>query len=182
MEGEIKVHEIMSNRVISCGPNTTVADAARKMREEDVGSIIIVESKRPIGIVTREDITNRVAAEDKQPSKVLVKEIMTSPVVTVSPDETIIEVAKKMNKYGYERMPVKELGKLVGFISVRDILRVSPALLDYLRERLEETKPPEIREEFNAGHCELCGNYSEQLHYVNDRWVCDTCKEEAEEV
>jgi len=179
---EMKVRDIMSSRVVSCPPNTTVADAARKMREEDVGSIIIVQNRKPIGIMTREDVTNRVAAEDKLPSKVLVKEVMTSPVITAAPDETISTVAKRMSKYGYERMPVKQLNKIVGFISVRDILRVSPGTLDILKDHLEREQAPEFKEEFNAGECELCGNYSEALHYINDRWVCDTCKEEAAEI
>lgn len=178
----MKVKDIMSARVISCPPTTTVAAAAKKMREEDVGSIIIIENKKPVGIMTREDVTNRVAAEDKLASKVTVKQVMTFPVITASPDEPLSTVAKRMNKYGYERLPVKQLNKLIGFISVRDILRVSPGALDLLKEHLEKEQAPEIEEEFNAGDCELCGNFSEQLHNVNDRWVCDTCKEEAAEI
>ena len=172
----------MSARVISVALGSSVNEAARVMKHEDIGSVIVCEGGKPVGIVTREDITNKVAAFDKQPSKVTVKEIMTSPVVTASPDEDIIDVAKRMNKYGFERLPVKQLNKLVGFVSVRDILKVSPGLLELLRDHFdEEERAEEGREEQNAGECELCGNYSENLHSKNDQWVCDTCTEESEE-
>lgn len=171
----------MSNRVVTCPPNISVAEASKKMKDEDVGSIVIVENKKPVGIMTREDVTNRVAALDRQPSKLMVKEAMSSPVVTAAPDETLSEVAKRMSKHGFERLPVKQLNKLVGFISVRDILRVSPGLLDMMKEHMEKESAPELNEVIQAGECELCGNYTETLHNMNDQWVCDTCKEEAEE-
>ena len=75
MPDTTKIKDIMTTRVITCKPNTTVAEAAMKMKEEDVGSIVIVEGKKPVGIATREDISNKVAAEDKQPSKTMIKEI-----------------------------------------------------------------------------------------------------------
>jgi len=178
----MKVSDIMSARVIMVAQNSSAHDAAKVMKQEDVGSVVVCEGSKPIGIVTREDITNKVAALDKQASKVLVKEIMSSPVVTAAPDEDMVDAAKRMNKYGYERLPVKQLNKLVGFISVRDILRVSPGMLELLRDHFDEDQVEEGREEQNAGECELCGNYTESLHSANDKWVCDTCKEEAEEV
>ncbi len=178
----VKVSEIMSARVVTVAPNSPVSEAARVMKQEDVGSVVVCEGNRPVGIVTREDITNKVAASDRTPSKVTVREIMSSPVVTASPDEDVEDVARRMNKYGFERLPVKQLNKLVGFVSVRDILRVSPGLLELLRSHFDEEQAEEVREEQNAGECELCGNYSESLHNINDRWVCDTCREEAEEV
>jgi CBS domain-containing protein len=179
----MKVSDVMSARVVTIAPDMNVADAAKIMKKEDIGSIVIVQGGKPVGIMTREDITNRVAAADKQPSKVHVKDIMTSPVVTVSPEEDIVEAANRMSKYGYERMPVKQLNKLVGFISVRDILRVSPGLLELLREHFTAEEAEETQtDEAQAGECELCGNFSESLHKINDRWVCDTDREEASEL
>jgi len=177
----VKVKDVMTSRIVTCAPSTKVNEAAKIMRTEDVGSIIVVEGTKPIGIATREDITNKVAAEDKQPSKVTVKEVMTSPVITASPDEDLADVARRMNQFGYERMPVKHLDKLIGFVSVRDILRVSPGLLELMRETLEQMGPETVEGEYNAGDCEICGNYDEQLRNINDRWVCASCQDEAEE-
>jgi len=181
MPVEMKVRDIMSARVITCAASNTVAEAAKKMRDEDVGSIVVLEGNKPVGIMTREDVTNKVAAINKLPSEVHVKTIMSSPVITVSPDDTLSDAAKRMGKHGYERMPVKQLNKLVGFISVRDLLRVSPGTLDILKEHFEKEEAPELNEQVNSGDCELCGNFSEQLRNVNDKWVCDACREEAEE-
>jgi len=181
MPVDMKVKDVMSARVVTCPQSCSVAEAAKKMKEEDVGSIIVMEGKKPVGIITREDVTNKVAAADKLASKVMVKEVMNSPVVTASADETLSEVAKRMDKYGYERLPVKQLNKLVGFVSVRDLLRVSPGILDLLKEHMEKEEAPELNEKVNSGDCELCGNFSEQLRNINDKWVCDACREEAEE-
>ena len=178
---EMKVKDIMVSRVISCPLNTNVAAAAKIMRDEDVGSIIVMEGKKPVGIMTREDVTNKVAALDKQPSKVMITEIMNSPIVTASPDEMLSEAAKRMSKYGYERLPVKQLNKLIGFVSVRDLLRVSPGLLDIMKEHFDKEDVPQLKSGTNAGECELCGNFNEQLSNINDKWVCDACREEAEE-
>ncbi|MEM5814833.1 MAG: CBS domain-containing protein, partial [Candidatus Aenigmatarchaeota archaeon] len=151
MPVEMKVRDVMSSRVVTCPQSCSVAEAARKMKEEDVGSVVVMEGKKPVGIVTREDVTNKIAAADKLASKVPVKDIMNSPVITASPDETLSEVAKRMDKYGYERMPVKQLNKLVGFVSARDLLRVSPGILDLLTEHMEKEGVPELNEETNAG-------------------------------
>jgi len=184
---EMSVKDVMSSRVVTCSISTKVSEAAKLMRDNDVGSVVICDGKKPIGIVTREDITNKVAADDKKPSTILVKEIMTSPVVTVSPEDDLSKAVKEMTKYGYERMPVKSLGKLVGFVSVRDVLRVSPGLIDMMAEHLKKEEAEgededKGEEEATSGECELCGNFQEELTLVNDKWVCDTCKEEASEL
>jgi CBS domain-containing protein len=181
MAVDMKVKDVMSNRVVTCAPGISVAAAAKIMRDEDVGSIIICDSKKPIGIATREDITNKVAAADKQASKVLIKEIMNSPVVSAAPDDTLSEVAKRMSKYGYERLPIKQLNKIVGFVSVRDLLRVAPGLLDMMKEHMDKEQMPELTDSEHSGECENCGTFSEDLRNVNDKWVCGACREEAEE-
>lgn len=179
---EMKVKDIMAARVVTCKPNDSVHEAARKMRDEDIGSIVIVEGEKPVGIATREDITNKIAAKDLQPSKVQIKQIMNTPLIFCSPDDDIEDVAKTMTKYGYERLPVKRLNKLVGFVSVTDILRVAPGLFEIFKERLMIEEAPILKEETQSGECELCGNYSEELSEINDRWVCEACREEATEL
>ncbi|MBU5557682.1 MAG: CBS domain-containing protein [Candidatus Aenigmatarchaeota archaeon] len=178
----IKVSEAMVSRVITARPSQTVMEGSRLMRDEDVGMLVICEGNRPVGVVTREDIVDKVTALDKQASKVTLKEIMGSPVVTCSPDDDLADAAKVMVKHGFERLPVVRMGKLVGLISDREIAKVAPAAIEILRERLLMSEPPPTIEEFNSGDCELCGNFSEALHLINDRWVCDSCKDEASEL
>ena len=178
----IKVKDAMITRVVTARPNQTVFEASKVMKKEDIGSVIILEANKPIGIVTREDITNKVTAKDLQASKVLLKDIMSKNLVTCPPDCDISEAARRMSKYKYERIPVVSMDKLVGIISTREIAKVAPAALEIATEHLRIEEPEKIEEEVNEGECELCGNYSEELHNINDRWVCDSCKDEAEEL
>ena len=70
-------------------------------------------------------------------------------------------------------------GKLLGIISAREIAKVAPAVIEILTENIKIEEPQHFEEE-NEGECELCSNFSDKLIKVNEKWVCDTCKEEAE--
>ena len=178
----IKVKDAMVNRVITGMPNQTVLEGSKKMRKEDVGSLIICEGKKPIGIVTREDVVNKVTSENLLSSNILLKDIMSNKLVTCTPEDDISEVAATMSKHMYERIPVVSMGKLIGIISTREIAKVAPSALEILTEHLRIEEPMEVPEETNSGDCDLCGNYSEELHNVNDMWICDSCEEEASEI
>jgi CBS domain-containing protein len=182
----IKVRDAMISGVITGKPNQNVIDAAKIMKKEDIGSVIICDKKKPAGIVTREDIINKVLAVDVQPSKVLLKDIMSSNLITTTPDSDISDAAKLMSKYKYERIPVVSMGNLVGIISTREIAKVAPAALEIMTEHLRIEEGIENHEEpegeATSGVCDLCGNESDNLTNVNDRWVCDSCMEEAKEL
>jgi len=151
------------------------------MRKKDVGSLIIIENDKPIGIVTREDIVTKVVTKDLKASDIKLMDIMNKTLVTTTPEEDMGDAARKMTIHGYERLPVIENGKLVGIISDREIAKVCPAAIEILRERLLTEDPMKFEENTN-GDCELCGNYSEDLMNVNSRWACPACKEEAAEL
>jgi len=178
----IKVGDAMVEQVVTAKPSQTVSEGSKTMRDEEVGLLVICEGNNPIGVVTREDIVDKVTAADKLPSNVMLREIMGSPVISCSPDDDISDAARVMAKHGYERLPVVSMGKLVGLLSDREIAIVAPAALEILRERLLIDTPEGVVEEFNSGECELCANYSEILHSINDRWVCANCKNEAAEL
>jgi CBS domain-containing protein len=178
----IKVKDAMVNRVVTARPNQTVLEGSKIMRNEDVGSLIICEGNKPIGIVTREDVVDKITAKDLLSSKVLLKDIMSNNLVTCTPDQDISDAAALMSKNKYERIPVVSMGKLIGIISTREIAKVAPSALEVLTEHLRIEEGMGFEEETNTGECELCGNYSEELHNINDKWVCDSCREEAEEL
>jgi len=178
----IKVKDAMVARVVTAKPSQTVLYASKVMKKEMVGSIIICEGNDPIGIVTREDIVDRVSAKNLLPSKIFLKDIMSKTLVACPPDCDISEAARLMSKNKYERIPVVSMGKLIGIISTREIAKVAPAALEIATEHLRIEEPEKITEETNEGECELCGNFTEVLHNVNDKWICDACKDEAEEL
>jgi CBS domain-containing protein len=180
----IKVRDAMVSGVVTGMPNQTVVEGSKIMKKEDVGSIIICEDSKPVGIVTREDIINNVVASGLLPSKVLLKDIMSTNLVTINPDSDISEAAMLMSKHKYERIPVVSMGELVGIISTREIAKVAPAALEVMTEhlRIEEgiNGNEETEDNTTEGVCDLCGNESDNLTKINDRWVCDSCAEEAQ--
>lgn len=180
MSSGIKVKDIMKSRVVIAKTNQTVLDVTKLMKKEDMGNVIVLEGKKPVGIVTREDITIKVVAKDLQPSKIIVKNIMNSPLVSCSLEDDIVDVAKTMNKYRYDQLPVVSLNKLVGIITIREVLKTTPDLIELFKERLEQPSLPEQLEAIEGDYCERCGNFSEDLTKLNDQWICSACKEEEE--
>jgi CBS domain-containing protein len=178
----IKVKDAMVPRVVTARPSQTILQASKIMKKEDVGSIIVVEGNKPVGIVTREDIVSKIVAKSLSPTKILIKNIMSRVLITCSPDSDISDAARLMSKHKYERLPVVSADKLIGIISAREIAKVAPPALEILTEHLRIEEPSRVVEEFNEGECELCGNYSDKLHNVDDKWICDTCEEEMPEV
>jgi signal-transduction protein with cAMP-binding, CBS, and nucleotidyltransferase domain len=149
------------------------------MAQKKRGSVVIVEDNRPIGIVTERDIVFGVVAKDKKPSDVAVRDIMSSPLKYVSPDMTLKQASRIMAKNNIRRLPVIENGKLVGIITNKDILAISPEMLEILEElsRINASQP-ESRENLDKGTCEACGDYMVALYEVDGSYVCESCRED----
>jgi CBS domain-containing protein len=175
----ILVKEIMSKPVYEIDARKTVRDAGKLMRKVRRGFLVVVKNKKPIGVLSDSDVINEVVAKNKLASKIKVSEIMSKPIVSVSPDEDIITAVNKMKKNNIHRLPVIKNGKAVGVISLSDIARASPEMMYLLEYRLKmKERPFEIREKYTSGICEICGNFSDRLEYINNQWVCESCKDE----
>src|SRR3989454_9691928 len=134
MRARIPVVEIMTQTPVTIHGDATAKTAAGLMREKDIGSLVVVDTGKPMGIVTERDLVTKVAATDTQPSRVLVRDIMTTPVVAVHPHEEVAEAAKLMSQRKIRRLPVVQDGKLVGIITENDIIRIWPQLIEVTRE------------------------------------------------
>jgi len=174
----ILVKEIMTKPAVQINHNVTVQTAAQEMVKHRVGSIVVVKDKRPIGIITETDLNKRIVAPGKDPSKIKVVEIMASPIVFSSPDDDIEMAVEKMENHKVKRLPVLEKGKIVGIITNTDIARASPEMMDILNFRLKmRAELPSIRESSTSGICESCGDYSDDLRFINDQWLCENCRD-----
>ncbi|MDI6819430.1 MAG: CBS domain-containing protein [Candidatus Hodarchaeaceae archaeon] len=173
MKRVIPVRAAMTEKVLTAGPRTTVAKAAKLMSERGVGSIIITQGKKPVGILTERDLLMKVVSVDLRPSKVLVSKVMSSPVLTVGPETEVAEAARVMIRNRIRRLPVVDRGRLVGIVTASDITAISPELIEVLPERPE--LPP--REEIDESVCEVCGEVTASLHEVNGMWVCENCRD-----
>lgn len=182
---KLPVRDAIVRPPVTVDQEMDVAKAAKLMRTVDVGSLMVVDKGKMIGILTEGDILNKVVSKDRQPSKVKVKEIMNRPVICIEPDMDIVEAAKKMAKLKIRRLPVVENGEIIGIVSERDIIRLSPVLIDITREcaminRPEEKydgKIPPAVEEYVPGKCEECGKHSEKLREIEGKLICAKCIE-----
>jgi CBS domain-containing protein len=179
METEIKVGEAMEPNVVTIDKNTPVNKVAKIMAQKKIGSIVVMENDKPTGIVTERDIVFGVVAKDKKPSEVLVRDIMSSPLKFVDPNMTLKQASRIMAKNNIRRLPVIENGKLVGIITNKDILAISPEMLEILEElsRINASQP-EAKVSLDKGTCEVCGDYMVTLYEVDGSYVCESCRED----
>jgi CBS domain-containing protein len=115
------VRDAMTQGVQSTAPTQSVADAAQMMRENDVGSLPVVEADRLVGIVTDRDIVVRAVAERVDPQSVSVDDVASHDVVSVSPDENLDEALEVMARHRVRRLPVVQDGRLVGMLAQADV-------------------------------------------------------------
>ncbi len=137
-EGEelvpLKVRDVMVREVITVDENAPVKEAVDIMNESQIGSLIVLEKGKANGIITERDFLKRVTGEAKDVFNTKVKEIMTTPLVVVEPDTDLEEAVKLMFKNKIKKLAVVDANKLVGIVTLTDIARVQPQLMEMLRQ------------------------------------------------
>jgi len=121
----VKIEEIMSREVVTITPEAKMDEAAKRMGERHIGSLIVVKYATPVGIVTERDLLSSVLAMGSSPKRVKVEEVMSYPLVTICSTATTKEAAQTMIKLK-GRLAVFECGKLVGIITASDLIRSMP--------------------------------------------------------
>ena len=178
-KGNVIVKEAMKSNPVTISPNTSVKEAAQIMKKRRIGNCIVVEDK-PIGIITESDIIKKVVAEDSKASEVSVAEIMKTPLIVVDPYVDIEEAMKTMSKCNIRRLPVIENGELIGIITYKDILKLSPMLLEISREWSSIVGVDEsyLKKQVFSGKCEDCSTLSTNLRNIDGRLLCEDCVDE----
>jgi len=176
---DIYVREVMTPTPVTSSPHVTAREAALLMRSEGVGSIILVEDGKAVGILTERDLVEKVVAEDMLPSKVEVGHIMSAPLITTSPDVSVAEAARRMSSLKVRRLPVVEGGELVGILTENDMLRISPSLIELTREwaLVNSSGPSTASSEGLTGYCESCESFSDMLRLREGRLLCPDCRD-----
>ena len=136
MSGFIIVRDIMAKNIKTVKPDDSVHAAVQKMNKFDIGSVIVINSGRPVGIITETNIMRRVVEPRMDPATVWVKDIMTSPIISIEENATVAEAAKIMADRKINRLPVINGSKLVGLISSTDIVKANPTQMGILEELL----------------------------------------------
>jgi CBS domain-containing protein len=117
-----KVKDFMTKGVLTVDEEKTIFEAAKLMSQKEVGDVVVLKGEIPRGIVTERDFVRRVVAK-KTPLDSKISDVMSRPLITIDPDASLKEAARKMVKRGIRRLPVVEQHKLVGIIVVSDFAR-----------------------------------------------------------
>ncbi|MFH1592617.1 MAG: CBS domain-containing protein [Candidatus Woesearchaeota archaeon] len=136
----MKVSEVMNKRPVITTKDELLPKAARKMLSNNVGCLIVKEKDNLLGIVTEKDIVEGAVGKELNIKKTKVKDVMTTLMVTVSPDANLSEAIKKMEREDVRRLPVIKGKKLVGLLTIKDILRLEPRLLECFESTLIKKK------------------------------------------
>jgi CBS domain-containing protein len=174
-----RVCDIMTRKPISAVPGMTVKECALLMQEKGVGSLAVRTGDVLNGYITEQIIVNEIVAKGKDASKIIASEIMARRVITIHPNEDIIVAMKKMREHDVRQLPVidSENGdKLVGLLTLKDILNMQPQLLEILEEKLPLQEEERKRSSVLEGSCDSCGSFSTRLHEVNAEFICDKCR------
>lgn len=124
----IKTRDWMTKDVRTITKDDSIQEASKRMREINGGSLIVMDGDNPAGIITERDVSQKLVAEDKPPSGTKVEDIMTKNLISASPEDSIMEVSKRMNLAKIKKMPIMENGKLVGIITTTDLMNVMKSL------------------------------------------------------
>ncbi len=180
MKTGVSVADAMTYNPITISPDASLEEAARIMKENGIGSLIIKQDSELLGIITEWDIVRKVVAASKNPKELKTKNIMVRKLITITPNRDLYEALVKMRDNDIKHLPVVKGNKLVGFLTLKDVLKIQPELFDILIDKIDvreaESKP--INEDkFSSGTCAVCGKFSKTLLDINGMFVCRKCRE-----
>lgn len=115
------IRDVMTAHPITLPATSSVVDAARAMRDSDIGDVIVVENGRICGMVTDRDITVRGVAEGRNISSLTLGDICSRQLTTLSPTDSVDDAILLMREKALRRLPVVEGGKPVGIVSLGDL-------------------------------------------------------------
>ena len=118
-------------------PSTSVFDAVKLMAEKNVGALLVLEGEKIAGIITERDYARKIILMSRSSKETLVRDIMTSPVMYVRPDQTNEECMALMTDNRLRHLPVVDQGKLIGLISIGDLVKDIISEQKFIIEQLE---------------------------------------------
>jgi CBS domain-containing protein len=115
------VRELMTPNPVTCSGNDNLKDAARQMKERDIGAVMVLDGGKVRGMVTDRDIVVRGLAEGLDPSSTTLGQVCSSDLVSVRPDDTVDTAVRLMRDRALRRLPVMDGDKPVGILSLGDL-------------------------------------------------------------
>jgi len=131
----LNVSHVMKAEVVSIDSEASVKDAASKMVQNGVGSLVVTEQDaRPVGIITESDLLSRVLALGKNPKIVKVKAVMSKPLIYANRDMDFVEAVKLMISNEVKKLPITKAEHLVGILTITDVVATHESMRELIRE------------------------------------------------
>jgi CBS domain-containing protein len=138
MKGVAQILKGKASKVVhSVAPNDTVYDAIQKMAEHEIGALLVMEGEKVIGIITERDYARKIALAGRSSKETPVSAIMTTQVLCVGPLQTTEECMAIMTDSRVRHLPVLEDGKLIGLVSIGDLVKDIISEQQFIIEQLE---------------------------------------------
>ncbi len=130
----LKVENIMVEDVVTVEADEVATKAVELMNKHEIGCLIVTKHGKPIGIVTERDLLKRVLAKSKKPAKLKIWQIMSAPLIFGDLDMDIEDTIKFMLKMKIKKLPIVKSGKLLGLVTLTDIVRFQPQIVSILKK------------------------------------------------
>lgn len=131
-------------RVHSIRPDASVFDALKIMAEKNIGSLVVLEDEKLVGIITERIYAREIALKGRTSAQTLVRDVMSTNVICVQPDQTVEECMAVMTKKTVRHLPVVEHGRVIGIVSIGDmvnsIIRDQEFIIDQLEHYIQGHK------------------------------------------
>ena len=134
MAGIILVKDAMTTNVKTVTPDSPLVDVIQKMNKFEIGSVVVVQRRRPVGIITERDILRKIIEPWIDPKIVKAREIMSTPPITIKDDAPLEEAAETMMKNRIKKLPVVKNEKVIGIVTATDLARSAPRLINLLND------------------------------------------------
>lgn len=182
------IRDVMTREYVGVSESDSVLGAVQLMRDDRVGSVVVLRGQEPVGILTEWDVLGLVA-DGADPATVEVSEVMSKPVLSMSETRSLADAAGRMSNENIRRLVVVDEGnELAGILTERDIITAS-ASLGRAPVEAGETRPFDRSVETTVSGngrsteyssqsiCENCGSLARDLNDFNGQLICADCRE-----
>jgi len=138
----LKVEDVMVEDVLTVEAEATVKKAVEIMNKREIGCLVVVKRGKPVGIVTERDMLRRVLVGDRDPKKTKVREIMSAPIVVGNSQMEVEDAVRLMFNMKVKKLPIVDKGKLVGLVTLTDLARYQPQMIELLKKIVATQQPP----------------------------------------
>lgn len=183
MKSGIKVGDVMTRNFVAVSPTATLTECAREMTKKRVGSLILKEGQKLVGLLTEKDIIWAITKTgNKNLGNIQARDVASKKVTTIKPGADLYEALQRMKKLKFRRLPVVVEGNVLGMLTLKDVMRIEPSLFadinfaEKIKEESDKLKRAKGERWIKEGMCEECGNFN-ILYSVDNRLICEPCKD-----